>query len=64
VGYGRCLTDKPGKNNLLQDTEFQQPPGQLYPVKRECEFGVWAQFQNFSPFHARGAGAGGVSMVP
>lgn len=37
VGYGRCLTDKPGKNRLLQDTEFQQPPGQLYPRDRQCE---------------------------
>ncbi|GBM33973.1 A disintegrin and metalloproteinase with thrombospondin motifs gon-1 [Araneus ventricosus] len=37
VGYGRCLMDKPGRNRLLLDDEFQQPPGQLYPRDRQCE---------------------------
>lgn len=37
IGYGRCLTDSPGRNMLLLDDEFQQPPGQLYPRDRQCE---------------------------
>ncbi|KFM70753.1 A disintegrin and metalloproteinase with thrombospondin motifs 20, partial [Stegodyphus mimosarum] len=35
--HGRCLTDKPSRNLLLQDDEFLQPPGQLYPRDRQCE---------------------------
>uniref|UniRef100_T1DG09 Putative disintegrin and metalloproteinase with thrombospondin motifs n=1 Tax=Cupiennius salei TaxID=6928 RepID=T1DG09_CUPSA len=37
VGYGNCLMDQPGRNRLVQDDEFQQSPGQLYPRDRQCE---------------------------
>ncbi|GFY61394.1 a disintegrin and metalloproteinase with thrombospondin motifs 20 [Trichonephila inaurata madagascariensis] len=37
VGYGRCLMDKPGRNRLLLNDEFHQPPGQLYPRDAQCE---------------------------
>ncbi len=29
--------DRPGRNRLVQDDDFQQAPGQLYPRDRQCE---------------------------
>lgn len=43
--------DKPGRNLLLLDDEYQQSPGQLYPKDRQCElvFGPQSRICPYMP---------------